>query len=137
MKKTPLFIMLSLAMVFSSFKDGDKPSDKKDNFKYEVDEFADLQVLRYKVPGFETLPLPQKEMLYYLSQAATEGRDILYDQNNRFNLAIRRTLEAIYLNYKGNKTTTNYKEFEVYLKRVWFSNGIHHHYGEEKFLPGF
>ncbi len=76
-------------------------------------------------------------MIYYLSQAAIEGRDILFDQNNKYNLAIRRTLEAIYENYKGDKSDKDYQEFEVYLKRVWFSNGIHHHYGEEKFLPGF
>ncbi|MFV0468066.1 MAG: dipeptidyl-peptidase 3 family protein, partial [Dysgonomonas sp.] len=105
--------------------------------KYEVDTFADLQILRYKVPEFESLTLQQKEMIYYLSQAAIEGRDILFDQNGRYNLAIRRTLEAIYQNYKGDKNTDDYKSFEVYLKRVWFSNGIHHHYGEEKFLPGF
>lgn len=107
------------------------------NFTYEVDEFADIQILRYKVPGFEELSLKQKEMIYYLSMAANEGRDILFDQNNRYNLAIRRTLEAIYRNFEGDKTSNDYKEFEKYLKRVWFSNGIHHHYGEEKFLPGF
>lgn len=111
--------------------------DNNSNFKYEVDQFADLQILRYQVPGFESLDLKDKEMIYHLSQAAIEGRDILFDQNNKYNLAIRRTLEAIYQNYKGDKTTKNYKEFVVYLKRVWFSNGIHHHYGEEKFLPGF
>ncbi|MFR9166092.1 MAG: dipeptidyl-peptidase 3 family protein [Dysgonomonas sp.] len=94
-------------------------------------------MLRYKVPEFESLSLQQKELIYYLSQAAIEGRDILFDQNGRYNLAIRRTLEAIYENYKGDKTSNDYKEFEVYLKRVWFSNGIHHHYGEEKFLPAF
>lgn len=106
-------------------------------FKYEVDDFADLAILRYQVPEFDSLSLKQKEMIYYLSQAAIEGRDILFDQNGRYNLAIRRTLEAIYNNYKGDKNSDNYKEFLVYLKRVWFSNGIHHHYGEEKFLPKF
>jgi len=109
----------------------------QDNFIYEVDAFADLEILRYKVPEFESLSLQQKELLYYLSQAAIEGRDILYDQNGRYNLAIRRTLEAIYENYKGDKSTADYSEFLTYLKRVWFSNGIHHHYGEDKFLPGF
>ncbi|GAB6123968.1 dihydrofolate reductase [Dysgonomonas termitidis] len=102
-----------------------------------IDAFADLEILRYYVPGFNNLTLEQKELVYYLSMAAVEGRDILFDQNNRYNLAIRRTLEAIYGNYKGDKSSADYKEFEVYLKRVWFSNGIHHHYGEEKFLPGF
>lgn len=108
-----------------------------ENFNYKVDSFADLEVLRYQVPEFETLTLEQKKLIYYLSQAALCGRDILYDQNCRYNLTIRRTLEAIYENYNGDKTSDDYKLFEIYLKRVWFSNGIHHHYGEEKFLPGF
>ncbi len=104
---------------------------------YMVDKFADLQILRYEVSEFDQLPLQQKTLLYYLSQSAIEGRDILFDQNCRYNLAIRRTLEAIYENYKGDRNSDDWKQFEVYLKRVWFSNGIHHHYGEEKFLPGF
>lgn len=106
-------------------------------FNYEVDAFADLEILRYQVPGFDSLTLKQKEMIYFLSQAAIEGRDILYDQNGKYNLAIRRTLESIYKNYNGNRNAPDYKAFEEYLKRVWFSNGIHHHYGEEKFLPEF
>lgn len=139
MKRTILMAITGLSVVLGGCK-SEKPKDttaQDDNFAYEVDAFADLQILRYKVPEFESLSLQQKEMIYYLSQAAIEGRDILFDQNNKYNLAIRRTLEAIYENYKGDKTTNDYKEFEVYLKRVWFSNGIHHHYGEEKFLPGF
>jgi dipeptidyl-peptidase III len=112
-------------------------SAQPNEFNYVVDQFADLQVLRYQVPGFEQLNLQQKELLYYLSQAANEGRDILFDQNGRYNLAIRRTLEAVYLNYKGDKTGNDYQQFVVYLKRVWFANGIHHHYGEDKFVPGF
>lgn len=139
MKKTIAMAMTGLSIVFGSCG-GNKPQDtasQNDDFMYEVDAFADLQILRYKVPEFESLSLEQKELIYYLSQAAAEGRDILYDQNGKYNLAIRRTLEAIYENYKGDKTDKNYQEFEVYLKRVWFSNGIHHHYGEEKFLPGF
>ena len=107
------------------------------NFNYMVEKFADLEILRYKVEGFEQLSLREKELVYYLSEAALQGRDILFDQNNRYNLAVRRTLEAIYANYKGDKNTEDYKQFLVYLKRVWFSNGIHHHYGEEKFTPGF
>jgi len=102
-----------------------------------VDKFADIQVLRYEVTGFEDLSLQQKTLVYYLSQAAIEGRDILFDQNCRYNLVIRRTLEAVYEHYKGDKSSSDWAEFEVYLKRVWFANGIHHHYGEEKFLPGF
>ncbi len=110
---------------------------KKLKINYMVDRFADVQVLRYEVSGFDELSLQQKILLYYLSQAAIEGRDILFDQNCRYNLAIRRTLESIYENYQGDKTSNDWQEFVVYLKRVWFSNGIHHHYGEEKFLPGF
>lgn len=113
-----------------------KPGEKPE-FVYEVDDFADLQILRYQVPDFESLSTKQKELIFYLSQAAIEGRDILFDQNGSYNLAIRRTLEAIYENFKGDKHSKDYKEFEVYLKRVWFSNGIHHHYGEDKFLPAF
>ncbi len=134
MKKNLLITFLGLTMISTTLN---ATTGKNNNFKYEVDEFADLQILRYQVPDFASLNLKEKEMIYYLSQAAIEGRDILFDQNNKYNLAIRRTLEAIYQNYKGDKTTSDYKEFVVYLKRVWFSNGIHHHYGEEKFLPGF
>ncbi len=144
MKKTILIIMTGLSIMFAGCSGEKKNAEKQveadsvpADFKYEVDDFADLQILRYYVPGFKNLTLEQKELVYYLSMAALEGRDILYDQNNRYNLAIRRTLEAIYENYKGDKNTNDYKEFEVYLKRVWFSNGIHHHYGEEKFLPAF
>lgn len=111
--------------------------EKAQSFSYEVDKFADLQILRYQVPGFESLTLNQKQLLYHLSQAAIMGRDILFDQNCRYNLAVRRTLEAITENYKGDRSSAYYKAMEVYLKRVWFSNGIHHHYGEEKFVPGF
>jgi dipeptidyl-peptidase-3 len=145
MKKTVLIAMTGLSMLCAGCGGTQKTSQNETaltdsvpaDFKYEVDAFADLEVLRYYVPGFNSLTLQQKELVYYLSMAAIEGRDILYDQNNKYNLAIRRVLEAIYENYKGDKNTNDYKEFEIYLKRVWFSNGIHHHYGEEKFLPGF
>lgn len=110
---------------------------EKDDFDYTVESFADLEILRYKVPGFEELSLKQKELVYYLSEAAAYGRDILYDQNGKWNLAIRRTLEAIYQNYTGDRESQDFKNFEVYLKRVWFSNGIHHHYGCDKFVPEF
>ena len=110
---------------------------EKDDFDYTVESFADLEILRYKVPGFEELSLKQKELIYYLSEAAAYGRDILYDQNGKWNLAIRRTLEAIYQNYTGDRESQDFKNFEVYLKRVWFSNGIHHHYGCDKFVPEF
>ena len=108
-----------------------------DKLNYTVEQFADLQLLRYQVPGFEDLSLKQKELVYYLAQAALEGRDILFDQNGKYNLAIRRMLEAVYTQYQGDKTTPDYKNMEIYLKRVWFSNGIHHHYGADKFVPAF
>ena len=123
------------AALFYSCSGGNSTQTQK--FDLMVDKFADIQVLRYEVNGFDELSLQQKTLVYYLTQAAIEGRDILFDQNCRYNLVIRRTLEAIYEFYKGDKSTTDWTEFVVYLKRVWFSNGIHHHYGEEKFLPGF
>lgn len=140
MRKIAFITMAGLSILLAGCKgENPKSAETTENteFIYEVDGFADLQILRYQVPEFESLSLPQKELIYYLSQAAIEGRDILFDQNGKYNLAIRRTLEAIYENYKGDKNSNDYKEFEVYLKRVWFSNGIHHHYGEDKFLPGF
>ena len=102
-----------------------------------VDRFADLEILRYQVPGFESLTLKQKQLLYHLSEAALMGRDILFDQNCRYNLPIRRTLEAIYTSYKGDRQTPDFLALKTYLKRVWFANGIHHHYAEDKFQPGF
>ena len=109
----------------------------KEEFSYIVDQFADLQILRYQVPGFANLSLRQKQLLYHLSEAALMGRDILFDQNGRYNLVIRRTLEAVYQYGTVDKSSADYQAFEVYLKRVWFANGIHHHYGEDKFIPGF
>jgi dipeptidyl-peptidase-3 len=106
-------------------------------FNYTVDQFADIQVLRYEVPGFENLSLEQKKLIYSLSQAALQGRDILFDQNYKHNLLIRKTLENIYLNYNGDKQNSDYQAFETYFKRMLFSNGIHHHYGMQKFAPDF
>ncbi len=123
-------------MIFASFQVPDSEAAEKP-FDYIVDQFADLQILRYQVPGFEELTLQRKQLLYHLSQAALMGRDILFDQNGRYNLAVRRALEAIYTHYEGNREAAAFQELEVYLKRVWFSNGIHHHYGEDKFVPGF
>ena len=110
---------------------------QKDTFDYTVEQFADLQLLRYKVHGFEELPLKQKELVYYLSEAALHGRDILFDQNGKYNLVIRKMLETVYTDYQGDRTDTNFVNLEIYLKRVWFSNGIHHHYAADKFVPGF
>jgi dipeptidyl-peptidase-3 len=106
-------------------------------FKVEADRFADIQVLRYQVPGFETLTPQQKELAYYLYEAALCGRDIIWDQKYKNNLIVRRTLEGIWLNYSGDKNSNDYLAFEEYTKRVWFSNGIHHHYASEKIVPSF
>lgn len=109
----------------------------ENSFSYTVEQFADLQILRYRVPGFEQLSLRQKQLIYYLLQAALEGRDILFDQNGKYNLQIRRLLEAVYTHFEGDRTSEPFRALEVYLKRVWFSNGIHHHYACDKFVPGF
>lgn len=108
-----------------------------DGFKYTDERFADIQMLRYKVEGFDHLTLKQKTFIYYLQEAALQGRDILFDQNGRYNLRIRRLLEAIYTDYKGDRKGKFYAGLSTYLKRVWFSSGIHHHYGCEKFVPPF
>jgi dipeptidyl-peptidase-3 len=113
------------------------PAMSQTDFKYNVDSFADIEVLRYKVPGFENLSLNQKKLVYYLTEAAIYGRDILWDQNCEVNLELRQVLEKIYVNYKGDKTSSDYKAFEKYMKQVWFGNGIHHHYSTDKFVPEF
>lgn len=133
MKKT---ISMMIAATAFSVSTGIASVESVDPF-YRVDRFADLEVLRYKVPGFEKLTLQQKKLLYYLSQAAIEGRDIIYDQNCKWNLAIRRTLEAVYTQYKGDRSSDDFEALETYLKQVWFANGIHHHYSTDKFVPGF
>ena len=107
------------------------------NFNYHVDRFADIEVLRYEVPGFNNLSLDQKKMVYYLSQAAQAGRDIIWDQNGAYNLKLRKALEKIYSNYDGDRNDPQFRAFEKYLKQVWFGNGIHHHYSNDKFIPEF
>ncbi len=114
-----------------------KKTCEQQAFQYNVDKFYDLEILRYDVPEFDSLSLQQKSLLYCLSEAALWGRDILFDQNGRYNLRIRRACEELYLNYPYDKSATEFAAFERYLKRVWFSNGIHHHYSEDKFLPEF
>ena len=116
---------------------GQSQEPVKESFDYTVEQFADLQLLRYKVHGFEELPLEQKKLVYYLSEAALQGRDILFDQNGKYNLIIRKMLETVYTDYQGDRNDANFKAMETYLKRVWFSNGIHHHYAADKFVPGF
>ncbi len=124
--------MVSLAMVACTSRE-----KQSEEFNYVVDAFADMQILRYQVPELESLSVQQKELLYYLTEAALQGRDILFDQNGKYNLAVRRTLEAVYQNYDGDRNSADFRAFVVYLKRVWVSNGIHHHYGNDKFVPEF
>ena len=106
-------------------------------FNYNVDRFADIEVLRYQVPGFDELSLNQKKMVYYLTEAALQGRDILTDQNGKYNLQIRQLVEAVYTNFKGDRSSADFKGLELYLKQIWFGNGIHHHYSQDKFVPQF
>ena len=133
MTKSFKYIMLS-ALVTAYACNTSAPAD---DFQYNDERFADLQMLRYKVEGFDSLTLKQKTLIYHLSEAALYGRDILFDQNGKYNLRIMRTLEAVYTNFNGDKESADFKALEVYLKRVWFSAGIHHHYGSEKFVPEF
>ena len=135
MKKQVMIGMMS-AMLLAGCSQGSKGT-QEEAFDYTVEQFADLQLLRYKVHGFDELPLQQKELVYYLSEAALQGRDILFDQNGKYNLVIRQMLETVYTDYQGDRTDANFVNLETYLKRVWFSNGIHHHYGCDKFVPGF
>jgi dipeptidyl-peptidase-3 len=106
-------------------------------FQTMTEQFADLKILRYQIPAWDELTLEQKKLAYFLSQAGMAGRDIMYDQNYRHNLVIRRTLEDVYRKYEGDKSGEEWKAFEIYLKRIWFSNGIHHHYSYDKFEPKF
>lgn len=128
MKKIMIILAAAMTMV---------GCNKKTTFSYNVDKFYDLEILRYQVPEFDSLSVNEKALIFCLSEAALQGRDILFDQNGRYNLRIRRACEALYMNYHGSKKTTEWRNFEKYLKRVWFANGIHHHYSEDKFIPEF
>ncbi len=134
-----IHLMIAGSITALSFTSCSDKSGKAaaDDFDYTVDRFADIEVLRYKVPGFETLPPKQKALVYYLTEAAITGRDILWDQNGRYNLAIRDLLEDVYTNFDGDEESADYKAFVKYLKQVEFANGIHHHYSTDKFQPGF
>ena len=134
MKKTALIMIITAAAGLVGCKS--EPQTEK-QFDWVVDRFDDIKVLRYQVPDFDTLSLDEKKLIYYLNQAALCGRDILFDQNGRYNLRIRRTLEAIEQGYTGDRNSEEFKKFEKYLKKVWFANGIHHHYSLDKFLPEF
>ena len=133
LKKKILIIIVLITGFFSC----SSPGIEKVKFNFFAEKFADIQVLRYKIPGFDELSLNQKKLVYYLTEAGLAGRDIMYDQNYRHNLSIRRALENIYTNFNGDKNSENWKNFELYLKRIWFSNGIHHHYSNDKFDPDF
>lgn len=146
MKRNNL-LLISLIFILTAFTACEDPQPvqeetKKEEmveeeFKIMTEQFADLKILRYRIPAWDELSVDQKKLTYYLTQAGLSGRDIMYDQNYRHNLTIRRTLENIFENYEGDKSSEDWKAFEVYLKRIWFSNGIHHHYSYDKFEPGF
>lgn len=131
-RTTKVLILLFFIFSFLSFT-----NLNESKFSYFSEQFADLKILRYQIPGFENLSLDQKKLVYYLTEAGLSGRDIMYDQNYRHNLKIRRALENIHISYQGDKNNDQWKAFEIYLKRIWFSNGIHHHYSNDKFIPGF
>ncbi len=128
--------MAIAALTFSSCS-GAKQAQSDDDFNYVVDRFADVEVLRYKVPDFDSLSLQQKLLVYHLTEAALAGRDILWDQNGKYNLAIRDLMENIYTSFDGDKNSDDFKALETYLKQIWFANGIYHHYSMDKFTPGF
>ena len=129
--------LIPSAFIALSITSCNMATQQTDDFDYTVDRFADIEVLRYKVPEFENLSVNQKTLIYYLTEAAITGRDILWDQNGKYNLPIRQTLEQIYVNFDGDKESAEFKAFEKYLKQIWFANGIHHHYSMDKFTPEF
>ena len=140
MKTRSLFFALIISVIFfcCNSKDSNYYIPKsEDSFEFKVDQFADLSILRYQIPGWDVLTLKEKELVYYLTQAGLAGRDIIWDQKYRHNLEIRSALENIYRNFRGDKKSNDWLEFEVYLKRIWFSNGIHHHYSNDKIMPSF
>ncbi len=134
-KKLIIPAMASLAIMSSCSQGNNKPAPA--DFDYTVDRFADIEVLRYQVPGFEELTPQQRIFIYYLTEAAIAGRDMLWDQNGKYNLAIRDLIEGVYTNYKGDRNDSDFKALETYLKQIEFANGIHHHYSMDKFKPGF
>lgn len=137
MKSFRLFSAILAGLFLMACSSDNKVSTTNDNFKYVTEQFADLRIQRYEIPGFDNLSLQQKTLLYYLSQASLAGRDIMWDQNYKYNLLLRRTLEAVVSSYSGDRNSADFGKFMVYTKRVWFSNGIHHHYSSNKFLPEF
>ncbi len=132
-----LILIVMTATIIASVPDKRRLPINMNGFKWQTEQFGDCKILRYVVPGFDNLPLKQKEFIFYLSQATLAGRDITYDQNCRYNLLVRKTLEAVYIGYKGDKTTKDFRDFTTYLKKIWFNNGIHHHYSTDKMFPDF
>jgi len=133
-----IYTFLLAALLISCKSENNQKTVKAETeFNHFVEQFADIKVLRYQIPGFEELTLKEKKLVYYLTQAGLAGRDIMWDQNYRYNLSIRKALESINQNYKGDRESENFKFFKTYLKRVWFSNGIHHHYSNDKIKPEF
>ncbi len=138
LKFASVFLTISISIIANAQEMKTAPKATKEAaFDYVVEQFADIRVLRYQIPGWDNLTLKEKKFVYYLTQAGTAGRDIMWDQHYKYNLKIRKALEQIYLTYKGDKNTADWKNFEIYLKRVWFSNGIHHHYSSDKIKPAF
>ena len=138
MKQKFMTMMITATAAFGSLSTTALAQNEvKDDFKYTDEQFADIQMLRYKVEGFEKLTLKEKTFIYYLQEAALQGRDILFDQNGRYNLRIRRMLEAVYTDWQVDRKGKFFTALTTYLKPVWFSSGMHHHYGCEKFTPGF
>jgi dipeptidyl-peptidase-3 len=138
--KSSLFLALCFGLAILAAgcrKTEPEPAAAATEFNWQIDQFADLRILRYQVPGFEALTPSQKELVYYLSEAALCGRDIIFDENYKYNIRILRTLDAIVRGYKGDREDPRWADFMTYVKRVWFSNGIHHHYSTDKILPKF
>ena len=141
--KSILNVLFISVILWSCANDKQKTSEvatakeETEAFDYNVEQFADIKVLIYQIPGWEKLTLKEQKLVYYLTQAGLSGRDIMWDQNYRHNLTIRKALEHVYTNYSGDKSTKAWNAFVVYLKRVWFSNGIHHHYSNDKLKPDF
>jgi dipeptidyl-peptidase III len=138
-KLIPTILITTVLVACTSKQESSSSTEKieSEEFKYVTEQFADLKIIRYKIPGFEKLSLNQKKLVYFLTQAGLSGRDIIYDQNYRHNLTIRTALENIIKNYSGDKSSTDWENLMIYTKRIWFSNGIHHHYGNQKFTPEF
>ena len=144
MKLKSIVVFCFVAVFAWSCKDDSKTPTEQDTvevsdekFDFNVEQFADIKILRYQIPGWDNLSLKEQKLVYYLTQAGLAGRDIMWDQNYRHNLKIRKALENVYANYSGDKSSDDWNAFEVYLKRVWFSNGIHHHYSNDKLKPEF